>query len=248
MSAVDLDLRRLEPGEAPRPDDVAAAAEAPSRCSSAGPVPALAAVLAVLLKADRHRAGAGRLGAGRRPDSVGAGPRPRRRHRRPQRELALVRDDHGGVLLHHGRIEAAGDGRRSLSRRLGLQAHHDDIKVADGEITRIDVRPDWRAVDTHRRHGDAAAAAPDAAAPAAGRCRWPPTRPGSCATASRTRARSPAGPGTPTTGCAGCSSPDAAPPRSRQARRGHWAAPLPAEEAPLPTSRAPTGPGARACR
>jgi hypothetical protein len=64
------------------------------------------------------------------------------------RQLTLVRDDHGGVLLHHGRIEAAGDGRRSLSRRLGLQAHHDDIKVADGEITRIDVRPDWAAVDT----------------------------------------------------------------------------------------------------
>jgi hypothetical protein len=59
-----------------------------------------------------------------------------------------VRDDHGGVLLHHGRVEAAGEGRRSLSRRLGLQAHHDDIKVADGEITRIDVRPDWSAVDT----------------------------------------------------------------------------------------------------
>ena len=64
------------------------------------------------------------------------------------RDLTLVRDDHGGVLLHHGRIEAAGNGRRSLSRRLGCQAHHDDIKVADGEITRIDVRPDWQSVDT----------------------------------------------------------------------------------------------------
>jgi hypothetical protein len=29
-----------------------------------------------------------------------------------------------------------------------VQAHHDDIKVADGEVTRIDVRPDYRAVDT----------------------------------------------------------------------------------------------------
>ena len=52
------------------------------------------------------------------------------------------------LLLPHGRIEAAGDGRRRLSRRIGLQAYHDDIKVADGEITRIDVRPDWQAVDT----------------------------------------------------------------------------------------------------
>ncbi|MDP9429001.1 MAG: hypothetical protein M3Q47_09050, partial [Actinomycetota bacterium] len=32
--------------------------------------------------------------------------------------------------------------------RLGAQAHHDSVKVADGQITRIDVRPDWRAVDT----------------------------------------------------------------------------------------------------
>jgi hypothetical protein len=64
------------------------------------------------------------------------------------RSLTLVRDDHGGVLLHHGRVEAAGSGRRTLSRRIGLQAHHDDLKIADGEITRIDVRPAWDAVDT----------------------------------------------------------------------------------------------------
>ena len=42
----------------------------------------------------------------------------------------------------------AGEGRRALSRRLGLQAYHDDVKVADGQVTRIDVRPDWHAVDT----------------------------------------------------------------------------------------------------
>jgi len=66
-----------------------------------------------------------------------------------QRELTLVRDDHGGVLLQHGRLEAwSEDPRRGLSRRLGLQAHHDAIKVADGFITRIDVRPEWTAVDT----------------------------------------------------------------------------------------------------
>ena len=61
---------------------------------------------------------------------------------------AILRDDHGGVMMNHGGLEAAGTGRPSLRRRLGLQAHHDDIKVADGEITRIDVRPDWGAVDT----------------------------------------------------------------------------------------------------
>ena len=146
MPAVRLDLRRLEPGRAPRPEDVADAAAADS-VAVRGPVPALAAVLTVLLKADRtarvpvawEPTGDKDAVALARDIGVGSGE---------QRELGLVRDDHGGVLLHHGRIEAAGDGRRSLSRRIGLQAHHDDIKVADGEVTRIDVRPDWQAVDT----------------------------------------------------------------------------------------------------
>jgi hypothetical protein len=146
MSAVQLDLRRLEPGRAPRPQDVADAGHADS-VAVRGPVPALAAVLTVLLKAERtaqvpvawEPSGDKDSVALARDIGVGSGE---------QRELCLVRDDHGGVLLQHGRIEAAGDGRRALSRRLGLQAHHDDIKVADGEITRIDVRPDWRALDT----------------------------------------------------------------------------------------------------
>jgi hypothetical protein len=146
MSPVRLDLRRLEPGQAPRPEDVAAAVDADSLLVR-GPVSALAAVLTVLLKAERtalvpvawEPAGDKSSVALARDIGVGTGE---------PRDLCLVRDDHGGVLLHHGRIEAAGDGRRSLSRRLGLAAHHDDIKVADGEITRIDVRPDWRAVDT----------------------------------------------------------------------------------------------------
>jgi hypothetical protein len=148
MASVELDLRRLEPGQPPRPEDVAAAAEAES-VRVRGPVPALAAVLTVLLKAQRttlvpvawEPAGDKASLALARDIGVGSGE---------PRDLCLVRDDHGGVLLHHGRVEAAGDGRRSLSRRLGLQAHHDDIRVADGEITRIDVRPDWRAVDTIR--------------------------------------------------------------------------------------------------
>jgi len=146
MASLRLDLRRLEPGRAPRPGDVAAVGNAES-VAVRGPVAALAAVLTVLLKADRcaqvpvswEPSGDKYSVALARDIGVGTGE---------QRELGLVRDDHGGVLLHHGRIEADGDGRRSLSRRLGLQAHHDDIKVADGEITRIDVRPDWRAVDT----------------------------------------------------------------------------------------------------
>jgi hypothetical protein len=146
MSSVRLDLRRLEPGRAPRPEDVAPAGDADA-VSVRGPVPALAAVLTVLLKAERSAqvpvawepAGDKDSLTLARDIGVGTGE---------QRELGLVRDDHGGVLLHHGRIEVAGEGRRSLSRRLGLAAHHDDIKVADGEITRVDVRPDWQAVDT----------------------------------------------------------------------------------------------------
>jgi len=146
MASLELDLRRLEPGEAPRDSDVTAARDAESVVVR-GAVPALAAVLTQLLKADRtalvpvawEPAADKNSAALARDIGVGTGE---------PRDLCLVRDDHGGVLLHHGRIEAAGNGRRSLSRRLGLQAHHDDIKVADGEITRIDVRPDWEAVDT----------------------------------------------------------------------------------------------------
>ena len=146
MSFVELDLRRLDPGQAPRQAEVAPAADA-DEVRVRGPVHGLAAVLAVLLAAGRTAVvpvawepGADKFSAGLARDlGIGTGA---------PRDLSLVRDDHGGVLLHHGRIEAAGDGRRALSRRLGLQAHHDDIKVADGEVTRIDVRPDWDAVDT----------------------------------------------------------------------------------------------------
>jgi hypothetical protein len=146
MSFVELDLRRLDPGLAPRSSEVAAAADA-GQVLVRGPVHGLSAVLTVLLKAGRTaevpvswEPAADKDSTGLARDlGIGSGE---------PRDLTLVRDDHGGVLLHHGRIEAAGDGRRSLSRRLGLQAHHDDIRVADGEVTRIDVRPDWRAVDT----------------------------------------------------------------------------------------------------
>jgi hypothetical protein len=146
MPPVEIDLRGLDPGSAPLGEDVAPAASADAVVVR-GPVPALSAVLTALLKAgrtadvpvawepteDTHATGLARdLG-------IGTGE---------VRELTLVRDDHGGVLLHHGRLEAwSEDPRRALGRRLGLQAHHDDMKIADGTITRIDVRPDWRAVD-----------------------------------------------------------------------------------------------------
>jgi hypothetical protein len=146
MARVELDLRRLGPAEAPRADRLTQVAEADAVLVR-GAVPALAGVLSRLLKDGRtaHVPVAWEPGDDR--DSVGLA-RDLGIGSGPQRDLSLVRDDHGGVLLHHGRIEADTGGRRSLSSRLGLQAHHDDIKVADGEVTRIDVRPDWTAVDT----------------------------------------------------------------------------------------------------
>ena len=147
MPSVEVDLRGLEPGSAPGKDDVAPAQDAESVVVR-GPVPALSAVLSALLRTGRvaevpvawepadDTASTGLA----RVLGIGTGE---------QRALTLVRDDHGGVLLHHGRLEAwSEDPRRGLSRRLGLQAYHDDIAVADGVITRIDVRPEWSAVDT----------------------------------------------------------------------------------------------------
>ena len=147
MPLVEFDLRGLAPGQAPDRGVVAPAAEADALLVR-GPVPALAGVLTALWKAGRtagvpvswEPTGDGDSAALARALGIGTGA---------VRDLGLVRDDHGGVLLHHGRVEAAGDERRRpLARRLGAQAHHDAVKVADGQVTRFDVRPDWRAVDT----------------------------------------------------------------------------------------------------
>lgn len=54
------------------------------------------------------------------------------------REVRLVRDDHGGLLLHRGRLSAW-----SGSPPFGAQSYHDDAVVADGVVRRIDVRPDY---------------------------------------------------------------------------------------------------------
>jgi hypothetical protein len=147
MSLVEFDLRGLEPGQAPSREAVAPAADAEALLVR-GPVPALSAVLAALHKAGRTVVVPVSWEPADDTPSVGLA-RALGVGTGGERELSLVRDDHGGVLLHHGRVEAAGDDRRGfLGRRLGAQAHHDAVKVADGVITRIDVRPDWRAVDT----------------------------------------------------------------------------------------------------
>ncbi|SEP02309.1 hypothetical protein [Trujillonella endophytica] len=149
MPLLEVDLRGLAPDQAPTPDAVAGAGEG-SSVLVRGPVPALAGVLAALNRASRTADVAvswepadDKLSRGLARDlGIGGGA---------EREMTLVRDDHGGVLLHTGRVEPAADGiRPRLARRFGAQAHHDDVKVADGLISRITARPEWRAVDTLR--------------------------------------------------------------------------------------------------
>jgi hypothetical protein len=149
MPVHEVDLRGLAQDEAPTPETVAGALDAASVLVR-GPVPALSGVLAALNRASRTadvvvswEPADDKLSRGLARDlGIGGGS---------EREMTLVRDDHGGVLLHTGRVEPADDGLRPrLSRRLGAQAHHDDARVADGLITRITARPDWRAVDTLR--------------------------------------------------------------------------------------------------
>jgi hypothetical protein len=151
MSARRFDLRGLAEGQGPSRRHVASVVDGVEEVVVQGPVQALAAVLARLWRTERLPA----VPVGWEPADdvastglarslgIGAGG---------ERELPLVRDDHGGVLLHAGRVEAAeGPGRRvlrPLGRRFGAQAHHDAERVADGPITRIDVRPDWTRPDT----------------------------------------------------------------------------------------------------
>jgi hypothetical protein len=149
MPPLELDLRGLAPGQGPgraRLADVATADAVLVR----GGVPALSAALAALHRAGRtadvpvswEPAGDDDSAGLARDLGLGTGE---------VRPMSLVRDDHGGVLLHHGRLEPAGEERsRMLGRRLGVQAHHDAVKIADGLVTRMDVRPDWTAVDTIR--------------------------------------------------------------------------------------------------
>jgi hypothetical protein len=147
VSTARFDLRGLAPGQGPSRRHVASVVDSTPDgvLVVQGPVPALAAVLARLWKSERLAA----VTVGWEPVDGDADCRGLARDLdlgtgRP-RELSLVRDDHGGVLLHHGRIEAAGG--RGLRQRFGAQAHHDDARVADGRITRIEARPRWDAAD-----------------------------------------------------------------------------------------------------
>ncbi|MEI4280096.1 hypothetical protein [Klenkia terrae] len=144
MSVSRFDLRGLAPGQGPSRRHVASVVDGVDGAVVVqGPVPALAAVLARLWKTDRLPA----VAVGWEPVDGDADCRGLARALGlgdgAPRELPLVRDDHGGVLLHHGRIEAAGGS--ALRKRFGAQAHHDDARVADGPVTRIEARPRWDA-------------------------------------------------------------------------------------------------------
>ncbi len=51
------------------------------------------------------------------------------------RRIRMVRDDHGGVLLHRGTLTGA-------EGSLGAQTYHDDQLIVDGPVRWIEVRPD----------------------------------------------------------------------------------------------------------
>jgi hypothetical protein len=146
MPARQFDLRGLAPGQGPSKRHVASVVDGVDEVVVQGPVQALAAVLTRLWRTERLPAvpvgwepadDAASRGLARALD-LGTGA---------ERELPLVRDDHGGVLLAAGRVTALGEQRTVLSRRFGAQAYADGTRVANGPVTRIDVRPDWTAVD-----------------------------------------------------------------------------------------------------
>jgi hypothetical protein len=148
MPSLRLDLRGLPADQAPDRGALTDVAEA-AGLVVCGPVPALAGALTALLRAGRtaevpvawEPADDGASTALARDLGLGTGA---------VRALSLVRDDHGGVLLHAGRVEPApADGGRP-PRRLGMQAHHDAAKVADGFVRHLDAAPDWQAVDRLR--------------------------------------------------------------------------------------------------
>ena len=146
MPARQFDLRGLAAGQGPSKRHVASVVDGVDEVVVQGPVQALAAVLNRLWRTERLPAvpvgwepadDAASRGLARTLD-LGSGA---------ERELPLVRDDHGGVLLAAGRVTALGEQRTVLSRRFGAQAYADATLVANGPVTRIDVRPDWTAVD-----------------------------------------------------------------------------------------------------
>jgi hypothetical protein len=146
MPATQLDLRGLAAVQPPSRRHVASVVDGAEAVHVLGPVPALSAVLTRLWRTERLPGVPVSWQPADDPASTGLA-RSLGVGTGAERELPLVRDDHGGVLLHTGLVTAHGAPRRALARRFGTRAYCDHVRVADGSITRIDVRPDWTAVD-----------------------------------------------------------------------------------------------------
>ncbi len=149
-----LDFGDLTPDQAPDKEQVKRALSVADDVTVVGPVSALGTVLATLTRLNRLDLGVAWIPS---EDPLAAGlartlgiDNQGRLTPGSQRLLSLVRDDHGGVLLARGRLtslpkQAGTPG--STYGRFGAQIHHDKQKVADGEIMRVDVRPDWTGQD-----------------------------------------------------------------------------------------------------
>jgi len=151
----ELDFSTLAPDTAPDRDMIKKAVAEAEQVSVAGPVSALGAVLVALHRGDRLDVGVAwtpssdplASGLSRTWGLDAAG----RLSGASAKTYGLVRDDQGGVLLARGRITGVpkpSGARGPTASRFGAQIYHDEKRVADGEIQRVDVRPDWTGVDT----------------------------------------------------------------------------------------------------
>ena len=149
----ELDFSDLSPDAAPDRSEVNRALADGDQVSVAGPVSALGAVLVALHRRERLD-----IGVAWTPSTDPLASTLSRTwglevngrlSGESARTYGLIRDDQGGVLLARGRITSRpkGVGARGPTS-FGAQIYHDDQRVADGEIMRVDVRPDWSEVDT----------------------------------------------------------------------------------------------------
>ena len=149
-----LDFGDLKPDVAPDKELVTRALTTADHVTVVGAVPALGTVLATLDRLERLDLGVAWIPS---EDPLAAGlarslgiDDKGRLAKASRRTLSLVRDDHGGVLLARGRLTSLAKPSGTPGPtygRFGAQIYHDEQKVADGEIQRVDVRPDWTAED-----------------------------------------------------------------------------------------------------
>lgn len=151
----ELDFSDLAPDTAPDRDTVKKALAQAEQVSVAGPVSALGAVLVALHRRERLDIGVVWMPSS---DPLASGlsrtfglDADGRLSGQSAKAYGLIRDDQGGVLLARGRITSLPKEpgvRVPTASRFGAQIYHDDQRIADGEIQRVDVHPDWAGVDS----------------------------------------------------------------------------------------------------